>query len=55
MKKLGFILILGVVVSCSETDSNDLEGLKEQRKTLIKEFKEYSKEYRCPLSSLTST
>ena len=32
MKKLGFILILGVVVSCSETDSNDLEGLKEQRK-----------------------
>ena len=41
MKKLGFILIIGVVSSCSET----LDGLKEQRKTLKKEFKEYSKEY----------
>ena len=55
MKKLGFILILGVVVSCSETDSNDLEGLKEQRKTLIKEFKEYSKEYSVALNKLDSS
>ncbi len=55
MKKLGYILILGVVVACSETDSSDLEGLKERRKTLIKEFKDYSKEYAIALNKLDSS
>ena len=53
MKNLGFILILGVAfTSCNQTD---LDGLKEQRKTLKEEFKEYSKEYTIALNKLDST
>ena len=53
MKKLGFILILGVAfTSCNQTG---LDGLKEQRKTLKDEFKEYSREYTIALNKLDST